>query len=81
VACTCVSCADFVLLRVLCTFLHVLFRSAQVTHSHFFLQKDNLIKQLEGWCTDGVTKGAHLATLKAQVAEMKVRFCSLPRPS
>lgn len=47
---------------------------------HFYLQRDSLIKQLEGWCTDGVTKGSHLATLKSQVAELKQLLLKLEQP-
>jgi baculoviral IAP repeat-containing protein 6 len=52
-----------------------------VVLTHFFLHKDTILKQVEGWCTDGVSKGAHLASLKALVSELKGLLAKLEQPA
>jgi ubiquitin-protein ligase len=48
--------------------------------SHFFLQRDNLIKQVDGWLKDGVSKGSNLQTLTSLVSELKGALHKLEMP-
>jgi hypothetical protein len=51
-----------------------------VTLMHFYLQRDEIIKQVEGWLTDGISKGAKLNELRALLPKLKAALKKITTP-
>jgi ubiquitin-protein ligase len=51
-----------------------------VTQMHFFLSKEAIIEQVEGWLTDGISQGSDLTELKTLVPKLTAALKALERP-
>jgi len=52
-----------------------------VTLQHFYINRDRLIQQLEGWLADGVSQGVLLKTLTKDVETLKKLLHDMKKPT
>jgi len=51
-----------------------------VTLTHFYLNKDRIIRQIKEWTTDGVSKDSHLNELTSVVDTLTKQLLELQKP-